>query len=107
VFLEDILWSGDLQIVMELHRRLLLLHRLWDGCGLLDPFDDFPSTSNHARPTQGGSAAATHRQHGLEVEDEWHLKGRGCFQNKYGYKCTKGGDVARMWITCFLNLKRK
>jgi hypothetical protein len=43
-----------------------------DRCGLLDLFGDFPSGTNNVRPTQGGVAA--HRRHGLEVEDEGHLK---------------------------------
>jgi hypothetical protein len=43
---------GDLQISMELHRGLFLLLRLRDGCGLLDPFDDFPSAINNVRPIQ-------------------------------------------------------
>jgi hypothetical protein len=45
-----------------------------DGCGLLDPFSDFPSATNNVRPTQGGAAAAARRRHGLEVEDEGLLK---------------------------------
>jgi hypothetical protein len=44
---------GDLQIVKELHWQFFLLLRLRDGCGLLDPFGDFPSTTNNVRPTQG------------------------------------------------------
>jgi hypothetical protein len=39
-----------------------------------DPFDNFPSATNHVRSTQGGAAAAARRRHGLEVEDEWLLK---------------------------------
>jgi hypothetical protein len=65
---------GDLRIVKELHRQFFLLLRLWDGCGLLDPFDDFPSATNNVRLTQGGAAAAARRRHGLEVEDEGLLK---------------------------------
>ena len=66
--------GGDgLQIVMELHRWFILLPRLWDGCGLLDPFGDFPSTSN-VRLALGGAAAAARRQHRLEVENKGHLK---------------------------------
>jgi hypothetical protein len=61
---------GYLQIVKELHRQFFLLLRLRDGCGLLDPFGDFPSATNNVRPTQEGAAAAAHRWHGLEVEDE-------------------------------------
>jgi hypothetical protein len=45
-----------------------------NGCGLLDPFDDFPSATNNVKPTQGGAAAAARRRHGLEVEDEGLLK---------------------------------
>jgi hypothetical protein len=65
---------GDLRIAKELHRRLFLLLRLYDRCGLLDPFSDFPSTTNNARPALGRAAAVTRRRHGLEVEDEGHLK---------------------------------
>jgi hypothetical protein len=74
VVLEDFLWLGDLRIVMELHRQLFLHLRLRDGCGLLDPFGDFLSAINNVRPTQGEAAAAACRRHGLEVEDEGHLK---------------------------------
>jgi hypothetical protein len=65
---------GDLWIVKELHRQFFLLLRLRDGCGLLDPFDDFLSATNNVRPTQGGAAAAARRRHDLEVEDEGLLK---------------------------------
>jgi hypothetical protein len=65
---------GDLRIVKELHRQFFLLLRLWDGCGLLDPFGDFPSATNNVRPTQGGAAALVHRRLGLEVEDAGLLK---------------------------------
>jgi hypothetical protein len=65
---------GDLQIVKELHRQFFLLIHLRDGCGLLDPFDDFPSAINNVRPTRGGAAVAARRRHGLEVEDEGLLK---------------------------------
>jgi hypothetical protein len=65
---------GDLWIVKELHRQLFLLLRLRDGCGLHDPFGDFPSATNNVKPTQGGAAAAARRRHGLEVEDEGLLK---------------------------------
>jgi hypothetical protein len=65
---------GDLRIVKELYRQFFLLPRLRDGCGLLDPFGDFPSAINNVRPTQGGAAAAARRRHGLEVEDEGLLK---------------------------------
>ena len=64
---------------MELHRRCIFLLRLRDGCGLLDPFDDFPSASNNVRPALGGAAAAARRRHGWEVEDEGHLKDLGGF----------------------------
>jgi hypothetical protein len=50
--LVGVVWSsrilsgcGDLRIVKELHRYFFLLLRLRDGCGLLDPFDDFRSQS--------------------------------------------------------------
>jgi hypothetical protein len=79
--LVGVLWSsrissgyGNLRIVKELHRPFFLLLRLRDGCGLLDPFDDFPSVTNNVRPTQEGAAAAAHRRHGLEVEGEGLLK---------------------------------
>jgi hypothetical protein len=38
----------------------------------LDPFSDFSSATNNARPIQGGAAARRH--HGQVVEDEVHLK---------------------------------
>jgi hypothetical protein len=79
--LVGVMWSsrissgcGDLRIVKELHRQFFLLLRLRDGCGLLDPFGDFPSATNNVRPTQRGAAAAARRRHGLEVEDEGLLK---------------------------------
>jgi hypothetical protein len=75
VVLEDFFWPGDFQIFKVLHRRLFLLLCLRDGCGLLDPFRNFLSATNNVRPIQGGAAAATRRQHGLEVADEAHLKG--------------------------------
>jgi hypothetical protein len=63
--LVGVVWSprissgcGDLRIVKELHRHFFLLLRLRGGCGLLDPFGDFPSATNNIRPTQGGAAAA-------------------------------------------------
>jgi hypothetical protein len=62
----------DLQILKELDRQFFLLLRLWDGCGLFDPFGDFPSATNNVRPT-GAAASARHRD-GLEVEDEGLLK---------------------------------
>jgi hypothetical protein len=37
--------------------------RLRDGCGLLDPFDDFPSATNKVRPTQEGTVAAARHRH--------------------------------------------
>jgi hypothetical protein len=64
----------DLRIVKELHRQFLLLIRLRDGCGLLDPFGDFPSATNNVRMTQGGAAAAARRRHGLKVKVEGLLK---------------------------------
>ena len=66
--------GDDLRIVVEIHRRFNLLLRHQDGCGLLDLFGDFSSAINNVRPAQGGAAAAAHRQLGLEVEDEGHLK---------------------------------
>jgi hypothetical protein len=65
---------GDLRIVKELHRQFFLLLRLRGGCGLFDPFGDYPSTTNNVRLTQGGATAAARRRHGLEVEDEGLLK---------------------------------
>ena len=77
----EVVWSlrilsgyGDLRIIMDLHRQFNFLLRLRDGCGLLDPFGDFPSATNNVRPTQGGAAAAARRRHGLEIEDEGLLK---------------------------------
>jgi hypothetical protein len=70
-----ILYScGDLRIIKELHRLLFLLLRLRDGCGLLNPFGDFPSATNNVRPTQRRAAAAVHRRHDLEIEDKGLLK---------------------------------
>jgi hypothetical protein len=65
---------GDLRIVKELHRRFILLLRLLDGCGLLGPFGDFLSATNNAMPALDGAVAVARRRHGLEVEDEGHLK---------------------------------
>jgi hypothetical protein len=62
---------GNLQIVKELHRQFFLLLRFQDGCGLLNPFGDFPSTTNNVRPTQGGAAAAA------PVDTVWRLKMKG------------------------------
>jgi hypothetical protein len=42
---------GDLRISMELHRRLFLLLRPRDGCGLLDPFCDFQGSIRKKRST--------------------------------------------------------
>jgi hypothetical protein len=79
--LVGVVWSsrilssyGDLRIVKELHRQFFLLLRLRDGCGLLDPFADFPFATNNVRPTQGEAAAAACCRHGLDVEDEGLLK---------------------------------
>jgi hypothetical protein len=76
--LVGVVWSlrissdcGDLRNVKELHRQFLLLLRLPNKYGLLDPFGDFPSAINKVKPTQEGAAAAARRRHGLEVEDEW------------------------------------
>jgi hypothetical protein len=59
---------------MELHRRLFLLLHLRDGYDLFDLFDNFPSTTNNVRLTQGGAAAAAYHRHSQEVEDEGYLK---------------------------------
>jgi hypothetical protein len=79
--LVGVVWSsrissscGGLRIVKELHRQFFHLLRLRDGCGLVDLFGDFPSTTNNVRPTQGGAAAAARHRHSLEVEDEGLLK---------------------------------
>ena len=66
--------GGVLRIVMELNRRFILFLRLQNRCGLLDPFGDFPSETNNVKPALGEAAAAVRRRHGLEVEDEGHLK---------------------------------
>jgi hypothetical protein len=47
---------GDIWIINELHRQFFFLLRLWNGCGLLDLFGDFPSATNNVRPTQRGAA---------------------------------------------------
>jgi hypothetical protein len=65
---------GDLRIVKELHRQFFLLLCLWDECGLLDLFGDFPSATNKVRSTQEGVAAAARHRYGLEIEDEGLLK---------------------------------
>jgi hypothetical protein len=51
--LVGVVWSlrissgcGDLRIIKELHRLFFFLVCLRDGCGLLDPFGDFPSATN-------------------------------------------------------------
>jgi hypothetical protein len=73
--LVGVVWSsrilsgcGDLRIVKELHQQFFLLLRLRDGCGLLDPFGDFPSATNNVRLPQGGAAAAARRRHGLRLK---------------------------------------
>jgi hypothetical protein len=53
----------DLRTVKELHRQFFLYE-----CGLLDPFDDFPSATNNVRSTQVGAAAARRHQHGLKMK---------------------------------------
>jgi hypothetical protein len=59
---------GDLWIIMELHRWVFLLLCLRGGCGLLDPFRNFRSATNNARPTKGGPAVAARRRHGLKLK---------------------------------------
>jgi hypothetical protein len=93
--LVGVVWSsrissgcGDLQIVKELHRQFFLLLCLRDGCGLLDPFGDFPSATNNISPTHGGAAAAMRRRHGLEVEDEGLLKDFAVIFIFLGILCT-------------------
>jgi hypothetical protein len=56
--LVGVVWSsrisssgGDLRTVKEFHRKYFLLLRLRNGCGLLDPFGDFPSATNNIKPT--------------------------------------------------------
>ena len=63
--------GGDLRIVVELHRRFILLLRHRDGCGLLDPFGDFPFTTNNVRP------AKEKRQRRRAVDTVWRLKTKG------------------------------
>jgi hypothetical protein len=77
----EMVWSsktfsscGDLRIIKELHRWFILLLRLRDRCGLLGPFSDFPSATNNVMLALDGAAAAARHGHGLEVEDEGHLK---------------------------------
>ena len=65
--------GGALRIVMELNWRFILLLRLQDRCGFVDPFGDFPSASNNIWPALGGAAAAACRRHSLEVEDEGQI----------------------------------
>jgi hypothetical protein len=79
--LVGVVWSsrissscGDLRIIKELHRQFFLFLRLRDGCGLLDPFGDFPFATNNVRPTQGEAATAACCRHDLDVEDEGLLK---------------------------------
>jgi hypothetical protein len=78
----------DLRIIKELHRQFFLLLRLRDGCGLLDPFVDFSSTTNNVRPTQGGVAVAACRRHDLEVEFEGLLKNLVVISIFLGVLCT-------------------
>jgi hypothetical protein len=79
---------GDLQIVKELHRQFFLLLRLRGGCGLLDPFGDFPFATNNVRPTHGGAATAARRRHSLEVEDGRLLKNLIVISIFLGVLCT-------------------
>jgi hypothetical protein len=72
--LEDFFWLGDLWTSMDFHWSLFFLLHLRKGCGLFDPFDDFPSTINNIRPTQGGAVEAARRRHGLEVKNKGRLK---------------------------------
>jgi hypothetical protein len=88
VVFEVFICCGDLQIVKELHWQFFLLLRLRDGCGLLDPFSDFPSAINNFRPTLGGAAAAARRRHGLKVEVEGLLKDLIVFFVFLGVLCT-------------------
>jgi hypothetical protein len=57
----DFVWlwgSSDRQGVSS---AVFLLIRPRDGCGLLDPFGDFPSATNNIRPTQEGATAVARR----------------------------------------------
>jgi hypothetical protein len=71
VVFKDFFWlwgSSDRQ------GALSAIHYFSSSLGRLWLFSDFPSASNNVRPVMGGAAAATHRRHGLKVEDEEHLK---------------------------------
>jgi hypothetical protein len=68
VVFEDFVWLWGSSDRQGASRQFFLLIRFRDGCGLLDPFGDFPSATNNVRPTQGGAAAAARRRHGLEVD---------------------------------------
>jgi hypothetical protein len=75
--LVGVVWSSrilsgyrDLRIVKELHRQFFLL-RLQGGCGLLDPFGDFPSATNNGRPTQGRTTGRR------AIDTVWSLKMKG------------------------------
>jgi hypothetical protein len=48
---QGLLMVGDPRNVFELDRRLFLHPCIWDGCGILDPFGDFPFASKTVRPT--------------------------------------------------------
>jgi hypothetical protein len=74
VVFEDFVWQWGSSDRRGASSEFFLLLRLWDGCGLLDPFGDFPSATNNVRLTRGGAAMAARRRHGLEVEDEVLLK---------------------------------
>jgi hypothetical protein len=65
---------GDFWIVKELHQRLFILLCFWDRYALLELFGDFLSPTNNVRPAQGGVAVVARHRHGLEVENEGHLK---------------------------------
>jgi hypothetical protein len=64
--LVGVVWSsrilsgcGDLRIVKELHQQFFLLLRLRDGCGLFDPFGDFPSATNNVKPTRAAASVGS------------------------------------------------
>jgi hypothetical protein len=61
-------WQRTSSGLGKLHRPVLLLIRLRDGCGLLDPFGDFPSAPNNVKPALGV------RQRRRAVDTVWRWK---------------------------------
>jgi hypothetical protein len=74
VVFEDFVWLWGSSDRQGASSAVLPSSSSCDGCGLLDPFGDFPSATNNITPTQGGATATAHRQHGLKVADEGLLK---------------------------------